>query len=81
MARANKGHETPLGKSSEESSGLGIARIEETKLTGGKETSILGTEIFKHRVCTRYEKEEEEEEGKSKLDSEENLDRIFLVSN
>lgn len=66
------------GKSSEESSGLGIARIEETKLTGGKETSILGTEIFKHRVCTRYE---EEEEGKSKLDSEENLDRIFLLSN
>lgn len=81
MARANKGHETPLGKSSGESSGLGIARIEETKLTGGKETSILGTEIFKHRVCTRYEKEEEEEEGKSKLDSEENLDRIFLLSN
>lgn len=54
MARANKGHE-PLSGKAVEKSWARIARIEETNSTGGKETSILGTEIFKHRVCTGYE--------------------------
>lgn len=54
MARANKGHEPFSGKAVEKSWAR-IARIEETNSTGGKETSILGTEIFKHRVCTGYE--------------------------
>lgn len=53
-----------------------IARIEETNLTGGKETSIR-TKIFKHPVRTRS-RYEEKEEGKSKLDSEISSGRKFI---
>lgn len=66
------------GKAAEKARALGSQGSRKRSWRVERKRRSLERIIFKHRVCTRYE---EEEEGKSKLDSEENLDRIFLVSN